>query len=113
MKNVTFHEDAAAELNDTAQYYEEKAPGLCFSFLDAIEEAVKKVLENPAGITAFFTGHILADLTWYGAVSLAMARGRMFLTPRVYRAITAAGAAFLALFACWFVYSGLVRITVP
>jgi len=47
MRKVTFHEDANAEMNDAAQYYEERAFGLGLSFLDAVEEAVHKVLENP------------------------------------------------------------------
>lgn len=47
MSKATFHEDANAEMNDAAQYYEERAFGLGLSFLDAVEEAVDKILENP------------------------------------------------------------------
>jgi len=47
MRKVTFHEDADAEMNEGAQYYEERAFGLGLAFLDAIEEAVDNVLENP------------------------------------------------------------------
>lgn len=47
MRKVTFHEDANAEMNDAAQYYEERASGLGLSFLDAVEDAVDKVLANP------------------------------------------------------------------
>ena len=47
MRKVTFHEDANAEMNDAAQYYEERAFGLGLSFLDAVEDAVDKVLEDP------------------------------------------------------------------
>ncbi len=47
MKTVTFHEDANAEMNDAAQYYEERAFGLGLSFLDAVEGAVDNILENP------------------------------------------------------------------
>jgi toxin ParE1/3/4 len=47
MRKVTFHEDADAEMNEAAQYYEKRAFGLGLSFLDAIEEAVDKVVENP------------------------------------------------------------------
>jgi len=47
MKTVTFHEDANAEMNDAAQYYEERALGLGLSFLDAVEGPVDKILENP------------------------------------------------------------------
>jgi hypothetical protein len=47
MRKVTFHEDADAEMNDAAHYYEERAFGLGLSFLDAVEDAVDKVRENP------------------------------------------------------------------
>ena len=47
MKKVTFHEDADAEMTDAAKYYEERAFGLGLSSLDAVEDAVKKILENP------------------------------------------------------------------
>jgi threonine/homoserine/homoserine lactone efflux protein len=63
-----------------------------------------------AGIIAFFSGHILADFLWYGAVSLALARGKRFLSPRLYKGIMAVSALLLALFACYFIYSGLGRL---
>lgn len=47
MRKVTFHEDAETEINEAARYYEERAPGLGMSFLDAVEEAVDQVLANP------------------------------------------------------------------
>ena len=47
MMKVTFHEEADAEMNEAAQYYEERAMGLGMSFLDAVEESVDKVLANP------------------------------------------------------------------
>ena len=36
MRKVTFHEDANAEMNDAAQYYEERAFGLGLSFLEGL-----------------------------------------------------------------------------
>jgi plasmid stabilization system protein ParE len=47
MRKVTFHEDANAEMNDAAQYYEERAFGIGLSFLDAVEDAIDKVLGDP------------------------------------------------------------------
>lgn len=47
MRKVTFHEDAEAEMNEAARYYEERALGLGMSFLGAVEEAVDQVLANP------------------------------------------------------------------
>jgi threonine/homoserine/homoserine lactone efflux protein len=63
-----------------------------------------------AGIFAFFTGHILADFAWYAAVSLALARGKKFLSPRMYKGVMAGSAVFLALFACYFIYSGVDKL---
>jgi len=47
MTPATFHEDANLELNDAARYYEKITVGLGLSFLDAVEDAVDKILENP------------------------------------------------------------------
>lgn len=59
------------------------------------------------GITVFFIGHILADLAWYLAVSGAVAGGRRFLSPAVYRGIlTVTGLFLIGLGGC-FVYGGL------
>ncbi|MCX6997205.1 MAG: LysE family transporter [Kiritimatiellaeota bacterium] len=37
------------------------------------------------GLTAFYSGHILADLAWYSLVALAVASGRRICPPHVYR----------------------------
>jgi hypothetical protein len=47
VKNITMHEEASAEVAETARYYEERSPGLGFCFLDDVEEALDKVLDNP------------------------------------------------------------------
>jgi len=47
MRAMTFHEEASAEVNEAAKYYEERVPGLGLLFLVALEEAVEKVLANP------------------------------------------------------------------
>ena len=47
MRVMTFHEEARAEVNEAAKYYEERVPGLGLLFLVALEEAVEKVLANP------------------------------------------------------------------
>ena len=61
------------------------------------------------GVVVFFAGHILGDLAWYAAVSAAVDRGRRFFTDRVYRALIAACAVFLILFALLFVYAAVRR----
>jgi threonine/homoserine/homoserine lactone efflux protein len=62
-----------------------------------------------AGIGFFFAGHILADLFWYSAVSGAVARGRRFLSDRLYRGIMGACAIILIFFAGYFFGSRLAE----
>jgi len=62
------------------------------------------------GILFFFLGHIIADLTWYAVVSLAVDRGRHILTDRLYRGVMGACASFLIVFACYFAYAGFHKI---
>lgn len=62
------------------------------------------------GILFFFSGHILGDLAWYAAVSAAVARGRHLLSDRLYRGVIGTCAAFLVVFACYFVFAGLQKI---
>lgn len=50
---------------------------------------------GPLGIACFFLGHQLADVTWYGLVIGATARGKRLLTDRPYRLIIGACALFL------------------
>ena len=62
------------------------------------------------GPTAFFSGHILADLVWYGVVSGTIHFGRRFLTDRVYQALVGGCAILLLYFAAVFIRSGLARL---
>jgi threonine/homoserine/homoserine lactone efflux protein len=62
------------------------------------------------GIVLFFTGHILADLVWYSAVSAAVGKGRHFFTDGIYRGIMGTCAVFLVVFACYFFYAGLRKV---
>ncbi len=62
------------------------------------------------GVSAFFAGHITADLAWYGAVSLALGKGSHLLSDTAYRAIIGVCAGILVVFACVFAYAGLNRI---
>ena len=60
-----------------------------------------------AGFVAFYLGHITGDLTWYSLISGALAAGKRFITPRVYRTMLSVAAAFLIVLAAWFLTSGL------
>jgi threonine/homoserine/homoserine lactone efflux protein len=64
-----------------------------------------------AGLTAFYTGHILADLFWYCLVAGAVVAGRKVLSPRLYRGILVACGIFLVWLGGMFVYRGFSGIT--
>ncbi len=62
------------------------------------------------GIAAFFVGHILGDMAFYGLVSATVAKGRSFLSNRLYRNVLGCCAVFLVGFACFFAFVGLRKI---
>jgi threonine/homoserine/homoserine lactone efflux protein len=61
-----------------------------------------------AGLAFFFTGHILADFTWYGMVSLAVAKGKRFMNDRTFRIIIGCCGLFLIGLAGVFIKNGVV-----
>ena len=63
-----------------------------------------------AGLAFFYIGHILADFTWYGAVSFAVAKGKTLMTDGLYRGIIAVCGGFLTVLAVKFIWNGLNRI---
>lgn len=62
------------------------------------------------GVAAFFTGHILADLAWYAAVSYGIAKGRHLFNNTLYKKLIGGCGIFLILFSCWFFFSGVRKI---
>lgn len=62
------------------------------------------------GVTAFFTGHILADLAWYTFVSYGIARGRHLLSDALYKKLIGGCGFFLIVFSCCFWVSGVRKI---
>jgi threonine/homoserine/homoserine lactone efflux protein len=62
---------------------------------------------GPVGILAFFIGHELADIAWYGFVIFGVSRGRGLLSPRVYRVVMGVLAAFLVFLGARFLVSGI------
>jgi len=62
---------------------------------------------GPAGVGAFYAGHIIGDLSWYALLSFAVAKGRRFLTDGRYRVLIGICAAALGGFGAWFIYSGI------
>jgi len=62
------------------------------------------------GIAFFFSGHILGDLAFYALVSGTVAKGRSFLSDRLYRNVLGGCAVFLVAFAFYFAFVGLRNI---
>ena len=59
------------------------------------------------GIVAFFIGHQLGDVAWYGSVIAAVSRGRGLLRDRPYRALIGVCALFLIYLGLRFALDGL------
>jgi threonine/homoserine/homoserine lactone efflux protein len=59
------------------------------------------------GLAVFFTGHILADLLWYSAISLFVSRGKRYISDRIYRGIIGSCAVVLIFFGIYFGISGI------
>lgn len=59
------------------------------------------------GVAAFYLGHILSDIGWYSLVSVGIASGKRFITPRLYRGIMQACGTFIIFMGLYFTATGL------
>lgn len=59
------------------------------------------------GVGCFYIGHISADLGWYSLISGALAKGRRFLSDRIYRWLLFICGLFLIFLALVFIYDAL------
>ena len=57
------------------------------------------------GLVVFLTGHLLADLTWYSAISFAVVSGKKIIKENVYRVILVICGLFLIVLGVYFIYS--------
>ncbi|MHB9095001.1 MAG: LysE family transporter [Eubacteriales bacterium] len=62
------------------------------------------------GLAFFYMGHILADFSWYGAVSFAVSKGKGLMSDRLYRGIIAVCGAFLIGLAVTFIKAGISQV---
>ncbi len=62
------------------------------------------------GYAVFYSGHVLADLAWYAAVSESVHHGRRLLSDASYRWLLGLCALLLMAFAAYFGYRGYVFI---
>jgi threonine/homoserine/homoserine lactone efflux protein len=60
------------------------------------------------GLASFFSGHIMADLIWYSLIAGAVAGGRRFLSPNVYRGILVFSGIFLIGLGSYFIYDAVI-----
>ena len=65
------------------------------------------------GIIFFYVGHILADLTWYSLISIAVSGGRRLITPQIYRWLLIGCGVLLIVFAGRFIIGALKILDVP
>ncbi len=62
---------------------------------------------RPSEYLSFFVGHELSDLVWYTAVSVVLATGKGWLSPRVYGGLVLVCGLAVILLALWFMYTGV------
>lgn len=67
---------------------------------------VKAVESGAIGVTAFFSGHILADLGWYSLVAAAVVAGKNVLRAEIFRLIFILCGVFLLGLGVFFLYQG-------
>jgi len=57
-------------------------------------------------LVLFLSGHLLADLLWYSAISFTVVKGKNFLSENAYRSLILFCGVFLIGLACYFLWSG-------
>lgn len=65
---------------------------------------------GPVGVVAFFLGHQLADIAWYGFVITAVSKGRHLLSDRIYRTLIGGCAVFLLYLGLRFLADGIISL---
>ena len=63
------------------------------------------------GVAAFFIGHQMADIAWYGLVIAATARGRRILPDQAYRVLLGACTVFLVYLGLRFAIAGVFGLS--
>ena len=61
-----------------------------------------------SGVVVFFFGHILADLIWYGLISIIVGTTRKFIKEKLYRIIIAVLGCLLIFFGGSFFYKAII-----
>lgn len=69
---------------------------------------IKSVKFEFSGVTAFFTGHISADFTWYLFIGFLINTGRRFFNQKIYNGILIACSIFLFYLGIRFIVDALI-----
>ena len=59
------------------------------------------------GLSSFYFGHILSDVSWYSLVAFLITKGKALLSQSVYRLILLVCGLFLIALSIYFIYSGV------
>ncbi|MFZ5648894.1 MAG: LysE family transporter [Bacillota bacterium] len=62
------------------------------------------------GVSAFFSGHILADLAWYSLVAAAVTGGRRFITQKLYSSVLVVCGIFIIGLGGFFIWDAILNI---
>jgi len=60
-----------------------------------------------AGLSSFYSGHIMSDFVWFCAIAWAVTMGKRIMNDHVYRWIIGLCGGFLSILGLYFGYSGL------
>jgi threonine/homoserine/homoserine lactone efflux protein len=62
------------------------------------------------GMSSFYSGHILADLAWYGLVAAAVAGGRRFISQKVYNGVLVLCGLFIIGLGIYFIRDAILNL---
>ena len=63
-----------------------------------------------AGLSSFYSGHILSDFVWFFAIAWAVTMGKRIMNDHVYRWIIGLCGVFLGILGLYFGYSGVEKL---
>ncbi len=62
------------------------------------------------GVLLFFSGHILADLSWLLVIAVLLVTGKKFISDRIYSGVVTVLGAFLMVMAAYFFWMGVAWV---
>lgn len=68
------------------------------------------LLGGGLGLASFYSGHILADLSWYAVVSAAVSGGRRLINQRIYNGVLAVCGVFILGLGVYFIRDAILNL---